>query len=59
MAKFENVDTDIPNEIAPGLKARQSIGCQKITYVLSFDGKKLAPGLNKEGRDQDCLEMKR
>ena len=30
VAKFESVDTDIPNEIASGLKARQSIGCQKI-----------------------------
>ena len=49
MAKFESVDTDIPNELASGLKAWQSIGCQKITYVLSFDGEKLAPGLNKEG----------
>ena len=30
VAKFERVDKDIPNEIAPGIKARQSIGCQKI-----------------------------
>ena len=33
VAKFENVDIDIPNKIAPGLKARQSIGCQKIKLM--------------------------
>ena len=27
VAKFESVDKDIRNEIAPGLKAWQSIGC--------------------------------
>ena len=29
VAKFESVDKDIPNEIASGLKAWQSTGCQK------------------------------
>ena len=33
VAKFESVDIDIPNEIAPGLKARQLIGCQKIKLM--------------------------
>ena len=33
VAKFESVDIDIPNEIAPGLKALQSIGCQKIKLM--------------------------
>ena len=33
VAKFESVDIDIPNEIASGLKARQSIGCQKIKLM--------------------------
>ena len=33
VAKFESFDIDIPNEIAPGLKARQSIGCQKIKLM--------------------------
>ena len=33
VAKFESVDIDIPNEIAPGLKASQSIGCQKIKLM--------------------------
>ena len=49
MAKFESADIDIPNESAPGLKAWQSIGCKKDkAYVLSFDGKKPAPALNKK-----------
>ena len=33
VAKFENVDTDIPNKIVSGLKAWQSIGCQKIKLM--------------------------
>ena len=33
VAKFESVDKDIPNEIASGLKAWQSIGCQKIKLM--------------------------
>ena len=33
VAKFESVDKDIPNEIAPGFKAWQSIGCQKIKHM--------------------------
>ena len=50
MAKFESVDIDIPNEIAAGLKAWQSIGCQKIKLMCWVPmEKKLAPGLNKAG----------
>ena len=33
VSKFESVDIDIPNEIASGLKAGQSIGCQKIKLM--------------------------
>ena len=33
VTKFESVDKDIPNEIAPGLKASQSIGCQKTKLM--------------------------
>ena len=33
VAKFESVDIDIPNEIAPRLKAWQSISCKKIKLM--------------------------
>ena len=33
VAKFESVDIDTPKEIAPELKARKSIGCQKIKLL--------------------------
>ena len=47
MAEFESVGKDIPNEIAPG-QAIDRLPKDKA-YVLSSDGKKLAPALNKEG----------
>ena len=43
MAKFESVDIDIPNEITPGLKARQSIGCQKIKLMCLVSMEKSSP----------------
>ena len=43
VAKFESVDIDIPNEIAPGLKAWQSIGCQKIKLMCWVSMEKTRP----------------
>lgn len=56
MANLKSVDIDIPNEIAPGviIQAIEMLPKEKA-YVLSFDGKKLAPGSTKEGGDQDLF----
>ena len=40
VAILESVDIDIPNEIASGLKALQSIGCQKIKPMCSVSMEK-------------------
>ena len=56
VANFRSVGIDIPDEIPPGVinQALDMVPKQK-SYVLSFDGKKLAPGLNKTGGDQDLF----
>ena len=50
MSNFKSVDIEISNEIVPGIisQAIDSLPKEKA-YVLSFDGKKLASGLTKEG----------
>ena len=44
--QFESVDIDITNEIAPGLKARQSIGCRKIKLMCCVSMEKARPWFN-------------
>ena len=50
MSNFKSVDIGISNEIAPGVisQAIDSLPTEKA-YMLSFDGKKLASGLTREG----------
>ena len=53
---YESHQIDIPKQIQPGL-IEQVIDMKpkSKTYVLSFDGKKLAPGLTKENKDIDLF----
>ena len=53
---FETVDVAIPKEIAPGvIPQAMDMKDKSKSYVLGFDGKKLAPGLSKDGGDQDLF----
>ena len=53
---FESFDMDIPKEIPQGI-IRQAIEMKpkNKSYILSVDGKKLAPGLNEDNGDQDLF----
>ena len=56
MRKFEVVEVDKPKEILPRV-INQAIEMKPKTksYVLSVDGRKLAPGLNSMCGDQDLF----
>ena len=61
ISNFQPVRTDIPRELEPGviqqtldLKSSEPENDSKC-YVLSVDGKKLAPGLDNEHGDQDLF----
>ena len=50
---------DLPRELPPGI-IQQSIEMKanknkNVSYVLSFDGKKIAPGLSEAGGDEDLF----
>lgn len=53
---FESCGIDIPKEIPPGIIS-QAIALKPTnrSYVLSVDGKKLAPGLSSSNGDQDLF----
>ena len=53
---FEIVDSKIPREIPPGIiqEATSFIDKEK-SYVISVDGKKIAPGLTSDYGDQDLF----
>lgn len=55
---YESCTIDIPKQIQPGL-IEQAIQMKPKTdtYVISVDGKKLAPGLTKDNGDIDLLVM--
>ena len=53
---FETSGTDIPKEIRAGIISQAlNVKDKNKEYVVSFDGKKLAPGLSKDKGDQDLF----
>lgn len=54
LSTFDGTAVDLPNEIPPGIISLVMKPLEK-SYILSFDGKKLAPGLNEHCGDQDLF----
>lgn len=56
LTAFDGTAVDLPNEIPPGIIS-ESLAMKPLekSYILSFDGKKLAPGLNENWGDQDLF----
>ena len=55
--QFNTSETEIPGELPPGIihQAIQLKSSADNSYVLSVDGKKLAPGLTEKNGDQDLF----
>lgn len=53
---FDGTAVDLPKEIPPGI-INESLAMKPLekSYILSFNGKKLAPGLNENWGDQDLF----
>jgi hypothetical protein len=50
------MDYDFPKEIPPGIiTSTLELKSKENSYILSVDGKKLAPGLNENSGDQDLF----
>lgn len=56
VSSYNPVDIDLPSELPAGI-IQQAIDLKQTcnSYVLSVDGKKLAPGLNQKHGDQDLF----
>lgn len=56
LSTFDGTAVELPNEIPPGIIS-ESLEMKPLekSYILSFDGKKLAPGLNANWGDQDLF----
>lgn len=56
VSNFSNVELDLPRELPTGIIEKPiKMKNTDISYVLSVDGNKLAPGLNAESGDQDLF----
>ena len=53
---YTSMDYDFPKEIPPGIiTSNLELKSKENSYILSVDGKKLAPGFNENSGDQDLF----